>query len=148
MNIYTTLSFLDTRLARVKLMVRRKMRVETLIKACLKRLAPKIRSMEFSVGALTYQPVTFSYETVHFSMSNAEYEIYMDLKRVSKCTLSLLVAIALDLYAERVLADEDFHSYQNYKYFMCKFVLENESKYIFCWNERDEDKKKLYKLIE
>jgi hypothetical protein len=152
MDVYTTISFDKTRLERVKEIVNNThLDLQEAIKKCLKQLSPKVRKRGFNTGSLTYQPVTLEYEPVHFSMTNAEYEIYMDLKKLSKCTLSLLIAIALDLFLEKIILEKNeniFDSYQESKYSMWKYVCENTIYLVFSWNEEVKGEENSYYKIE
>jgi hypothetical protein len=153
MDIYTTFSFDSNREERVeKLLSQSHLTLQELIKLCLKKMAPKILKYSFQKGPLVYQPVTLSYKPMHFHMSDSEYEIYMDLKKISKCTLSLLIAIALDLYAEKislnVSEERIINSYPKYKYHVHYFMNKNTPVYIFSWDETVAKEKPRYIQIE
>jgi hypothetical protein len=146
MTVKTTISFHDVRLVRInRLLETSPLDLQELIKRCLKKIAPKVRKMRFCTGTLEYQPVTKAYETEHFAMSNSEYEIYMDLKKISKCTLSLLIAIALDLYAEKIILTNFEDSYQTSKYLACKYISNSRPFLIYSWDEEVKDEE-TYKI--
>jgi hypothetical protein len=149
MDILTSLNFDQERYCRIeKLVSNYNGEIEQLIKTCLRKLAPQIRKNRFNTGSLTYQPTTLNYEPLPFTMSNAEYEIYMDLKKISKCSLSLLVAIALDLYAESVIRNADSDSYIDYTYKMFFNIYKKFPMYIFYWTEEVKGEKPYYHFIE
>jgi hypothetical protein len=153
MDIFTTLSFLQARLDRINgFLDESELSLEDLIKICLKKLAPKVRDSGFYPGSLTYQPVSLSYKAIHFAMTNAEYEIYMDLKKVSKCTLSLLVAIALDLYSEKIINEfekkQNIDSYQEIKYCIKYNIDEKCPVFIFSWDELIKEERNYHYKIE
>jgi hypothetical protein len=150
MDVQTSLNFLRERELRINLLLENSdLTIQMLIKICLKKLAPMIRKQGFQLGTLSYQPVTNSYFPLPFEMSFSEYDIYMDLKKVSKFTLSLLVAIALDLFAEKILNSNAGHdSYLNSKYFVGFYIYKNMPLYIFSWEEEVEHEKTRYRQIE
>jgi hypothetical protein len=153
MSIYTTISMDQSRLSRLeKIMEDYNISFNDLVKTCLKKIAPLVRKSGFNTGPLVYQPVNLTYEPVYFSMSYVEYEIYMDLKKVSKCTLSLLIAIAVDLYSDKIAysndIDDESNTYRKSNYIARYFIDKKLPVYMFSWGERVEKEEGWYNKIE
>jgi hypothetical protein len=134
--IHTTISmYLPRDIWLAELLAGKHLDKQDLIKICLKKLAKQIRKEGFQDGARKYQPITYAYDTQHFTMTDDEYCIYADLQKVAKLCFSKLIALALDLYAEKVLEEKIVDSYQHTKYLECFLVYKNFPCYVFTWDE-------------
>jgi hypothetical protein len=107
--------------------------LQKLIKLCVDRYSAKIRSSEFQSGARKYQPRGGIWHTEHLELTEMEYGMYLDLQHHSKCCLSLIVALALDEFAEIVLSDEEKNSYLDKAYVQYYTVNNNYPIYVNCW---------------
>jgi hypothetical protein len=149
MDIYTTLNILLHRKVYYEnILLHSDISLQELIKICLKKLAPILREDGFQNGPIKYQPMTLSYKPLPFSMSNNEYDIYMDLKKISKFSLSYLVAMALDRFAETVLQEKELDSYQNTDYFYLLITYKSRPGLVFCWDEIIKKEEKTQIMLE
>jgi c-di-AMP phosphodiesterase-like protein len=111
------------------------MPLQTLIKRCLSILAYEIKKGNFKNGARKYQESCSFWHTEHIYLSDEEYDVYNDLQKQSKCCFSLLVAIALDEYAEKLFEYSEANSYRINSYTKNSIVQNNYQIYVYCWGK-------------
>jgi hypothetical protein len=145
----TSISMYTPRKIRIESMIAgNNLEIQDLIKSCLKILAPKIRKRGFQSNLRKYQDCTYLYKSLHFDVSDAEYAIYLDLQKVSKMCLSKLIAIALDLFAEKVIKNRILDNYQFTEYKSLYFVYKSRQIYMFFWDELVDNSENSDPLIE
>jgi hypothetical protein len=88
---------------------------------------------EYKWHTLSYQKDGPTYKKFHITLKPFEYDTYSDAKKVTRLSFSLIVAIALQRYAELVLYGNVSDTYQLYGY--AKHCIENEfcTYYTFSW---------------
>jgi hypothetical protein len=138
-KIRTTIHFDVSRLGKMKDLSRKYgFTLEELIKWCVMRYAKKIHEMDFGEHALKYQKRDSGWKGEHFSMTDSEYDLYKDLMKHSRCCFSLLVALALEEFAELYLELEGVDSYPIIHYSKNIIFQNNYPIYIFSWGKISE----------
>lgn len=71
------------------------------------------------------------YRRLHISLTEPEYELFLDLKKFCKQSISRLLACAIDLYLDELMSDFNniAHNYPTIKYFMEKTIIDGS----ICW---------------
>jgi hypothetical protein len=108
-----------------------------LIGRCLERFAANFEKDAFADCALKYQEDHDDWKKVHFSLSPDEYDVFFDIKKVSRFSFSLIVAMAVDLYLESVIIQDQSDSYPLGIYTKLCIFDENRPIYIFSWKKMD-----------
>jgi hypothetical protein len=102
--VRTTINFQNDRYSKILIQLSdSNMDMKSLIKAVLKKKVDKIKTELPENGPKKYQSPSDEWKTVHFDMTIIEYDIFQDMMIHTKCTFSLLVALALDEFAYEVL---------------------------------------------
>jgi hypothetical protein len=129
----TTISFEINRYTRAALTAQRLgMPLTDLIKICLKKMSKLIQSNEFQEGLRKYQDDAPEWTNEHFFITEDEYDTYLDLQKHSRCCFSLLVALAIDFFAESVIPENNLDSYPKITYYKEYMVKNNYPIYVFC----------------
>jgi hypothetical protein len=106
---------------------------------CLNRYIPKLKRSNYRFGPTQYQKRASKWENVHVYLHPATAEKYRDVDRHLKYTFSLLVALALDIYAEIVinelLTENKDHNIGLYHDFYSVFsgYTNNQRTFTFIW---------------
>jgi hypothetical protein len=106
-----------------------------LIKIYLEQFVIHFTKTEFEETTLRYQEENKDWKKVHFSMSREEYDVYFDCKKVSRMSFSLIVAIAIDTYADDILNAHLEDSYPLTTYTKICLLENNYPIYLFCWKK-------------
>jgi hypothetical protein len=71
------------------------------------------------------------YKRLHLSLQEPEYELYLDLKKFCKQSVSRLIACAIDMYLDDLIrnVNQDNKKYPLEKYSMNKTIIKGE----ICW---------------
>jgi hypothetical protein len=71
------------------------------------------------------------YRRLHISLTESEYELFLDLKKFCKQSVSRLVACAIDLYLDELVSNlkNIAHNYPPLKYVMEKTIVDGS----ICW---------------
>jgi uncharacterized protein YlbG (UPF0298 family) len=107
------------------------------IRQCVALYIKEMNKKKFEYGTLTYQDKAPQWVKVHFSMSDIEYDIYLDVKKVQRLSFSHIVAIAIDRYLDEVLNGEEKNSYPIVDYSKHCIDDNNSTKYEFLWIKSD-----------
>jgi predicted DNA-binding protein len=148
-KIKTTINFLKERIDQVYEASKSSgIPYKQIIRLCIEQYIAQMKKDTFEEHALHYQQDGSAWKKVHFSMKPEEYDIYLDCKKVSRCSFSLLVAIAIDTYLQSVINNELDYSYHVDTY--SKFCINEEKHpiYLFSWSKTDKTEKILEVLRE
>jgi hypothetical protein len=148
-KLKTTINFVAGRLDLVqKSSTEHGIPYKKLIQRCLKIFISCYSKDIFQNCTLCYQEDHPHWKKVHFTMSTDEYDVYFDLKKVNRCSFSLIVAMAIDNYLEMAIGGYNEDSYPAYKYLKKCINEENYPIYIFSWIETEKTEKILRNLKE
>jgi hypothetical protein len=137
-KIRTTVNFLQSRIDYLKLKaLEHEIPYKTLMKLCIDMYIAKSDKANFKESSLAYQPDGESFQKVHVSMLPAEYDVYFDLKKVSRISFSLIVALAIDTYLETVLSQNQEFSYPVTVYTKLCISKNKMPIYVFSWSENE-----------
>jgi len=125
---------LDTLVALSVAATRLKMSRRDVIVRLLMRIMRDIDSFPGGFKTVTYQPDDAKERWHCFSIKfkHDENEYFTDLRNVCKCSVSLLVGIAVKKYLDELLNDIEKAIY-NYKPFSCYMLQREDSCGIICW---------------
>ncbi len=85
-----------------------------------------------SLGKMVqYQKRSTSNEwhTLHVSLREDDYEYFLDLRKLMKMSVSMILACAVKKYLQRLLNEKITDNYQFKNYILAKMVIDN----IVCW---------------
>jgi hypothetical protein len=107
--------------------------VSGVIKKSVKKYLDSMKKDDFKWHTLTYQKDGPKYKKFHISLLAFEYDSYSDAKKVSRLSFSLIVAIALEKYADLVLYGDLGDTYKLWGYTKHCIVVNNCTYYTFSW---------------
>ncbi len=137
-KIHTTINFLQSRIDYVKEKSRESgITYKKLIKLCIDLFISQWDKRSFNESALKYQPDDDLWQKVHFAMTPGEYDVYFDVKKVSRCSFSLIVALAIDHCLESVLNGDQEFSYPTIAYSKICILHNNFPIYVLCWEKNE-----------
>jgi hypothetical protein len=110
---------------------------KVLIKRCIDCFIIDFDKGKFNESALKYQEDNNEWKKVHFQMLPHEYDVYFDLKKVCRCSFSLIVAIAIDRYLQHVLRGYQEDSYPLNDYTKLCILDEEYPIYLFSWKKTE-----------
>lgn len=99
--------------------------VNQFIKRCLNDTV--IRS-----DAIEYQPLSGSGMREHICLSTADYDLFLDAKKVLRLSLSHIIALALDMLFSK---EENEDSYPHVPYYKEYIQVDNAVIFVFCWGQ-------------
>jgi hypothetical protein len=82
---------------------------------------------------VTYQEKGAVYVKQHFSMLTHEYDTYMDIKKLHRLSFSYIVALALEMFFECILAGDIPQSYPIFAYGKFCITKEDCTFWVFSW---------------
>jgi hypothetical protein len=82
---------------------------------------------------ITYQDEAPLYVKLHFSMLPFEYDTYMDIKKLLRLSFSYIVALALDMFLEQILAGDMIQSYPLFGYGKFCITKKDCTFWVFSW---------------
>jgi hypothetical protein len=82
---------------------------------------------------ITYQDHAPQYVKLHFSMFDFEYDTYLDIKKLLRLSFSYIVAIALDLFLDQIIAGSNEQSYPLFGYGKFCMVKKDCTFWVFSW---------------
>jgi hypothetical protein len=136
--IRTTINFVQSRLDLVIETAKiNDISYKDLISRCINLYIQHWENDSFCESALKYQDDHPEWRKVHFKMSPEEYDVYFDLKKVSRCSFSLIVATAIDLYLEIAVGKYQEFSYPVDTYEKLCILVEKRPIYLFSWVKTD-----------
>ncbi len=97
---------------------------------------------KFKSHAIQYQLPYPEWEHPHITLSNCEYDRFLDVKKVYRFSLSLILAMALENFSESILFEKEMHSYPAYLYQKSIYIDITTRKYTFSWIQKEEGRKK------
>jgi hypothetical protein len=137
-DLRTTINFECNRFENLKKKCEQKeLSICDIVKRCVSLYIRDMNKKKFEYGTLTYQDKAPQWVKVHFSMSDIEYDIYLDVKKVQRLSFSHIVAIAIDRYLDEVLNGEEKNSYPIVDYSKHCIDDNNSTKYEFLWIKSD-----------
>jgi hypothetical protein len=141
-KIISTINFVTQRLDYLKEQAQNHdIPYKKLIKLCIVKYIENFKKNSFKNHALKYQEDSTDWTKVHFKMLPDEYDVYFDLKKVSRCSFSLIVAIAIDTYLDSVLNGNQEFSYPITEYIKICINENNYPIYVFCWKKTEKYEK-------
>jgi hypothetical protein len=69
------------------------------------------------------------WRTFHISLREDDYEYFLDLRKLLKMSVSLILAYAVKKYLKKVMAKNITDNYQFKNYILAKMIIDN----IVCW---------------
>jgi hypothetical protein len=103
-----------------------------LIKIAVKQYLQDSKKLKDSWHTISYQEKGVDYSKVHFSMKGFEYDFYLDAKKFLRCSFTLIVAEALEKYAQLIFMGELVDSYPLQGYTKIHICKNNYSFYVIC----------------
>jgi hypothetical protein len=88
---------------------------------------------DFHETTIQYQKKGFEYHKVHFELEPESYDVFFDLKKVLRCSFSLIVALAIDMFLETIMEPDSKNSYPEFHVEKNCIVENNFTKYMFMW---------------
>jgi len=75
------------------------------------------------------------YHRLHVSLKPGEYEMFLDLRKVYKKSVSFLVAHAIDEYLDEIVSNihQDPDNYPVFNYAMNRMIIDNVVNWILSW---------------
>ena len=139
MIIKTTINIRSDLLARItSAATEARVPVSMMVSALLQRFADRAARLEAQWTRVRYQPRNqgIEWHTRHVQLGMAEYEYFIDLRKVMKLSVSRLVAEAIMLFLDDFigLCGDDIDTYRLVNYAKTHFVLENAICWIYYWN--------------
>lgn len=98
-----------------------------------KIITEKLKNPGFSETTLRYQQPAEGFKPLHISLTKVEYDRFWDIKKLCMCSLSLLLAIAMETYGEDILYEKDCDSYRTNSYVKCFEIKNKIVIYAFMW---------------
>ncbi len=90
----------------------------------------------FKERAVKYQSPAPHWEHPHISLTQIQYDRYLDIKKVYRFSLSFILGMALEKFDESIFETENKDSYPEYFYHK-SIKLDNTMRiYTFIWEER------------
>jgi hypothetical protein len=142
-TVQTTINVeLNRYLIMVSLARERGISLSRLIRDSLNLLADDIQKGDFEESPRKRQAPAEDWTLLHFTMSKSEYDAFLDLQKHAMCFFSLLVAIAIDNYAEKIpVGGFPTDSYRLHSFKKSFIVYNNYPVYFFCWEKMPKKKK-------
>ena len=111
--------------------------VAGLVSALLRRYREDGRMKHSAFTRVRYQERRSrdQWKCLHVSMRCDEYEYSIDLRKFCKLSVSFLVASAIELYLDELLAESgnNIDSYHNHNYAIMNIMLDNVSCWVIYW---------------
>jgi hypothetical protein len=108
-----------------------------MISVMLKHLAAGLKGRGAAWGRVKYQDRRPGEEwrRLHVRLGSDEYEFFLDLKKVVKMSVSLLIAMAIKLYLDQLLVKfgGNIDNYRYHNYAMSKIFIGDVTCWIFYW---------------
>jgi hypothetical protein len=134
MILETTVNFEAERLENLKLKCEEKgVAVSLVIKMAVKMFLDSMKKDEYKWSTVKYQKESLRWKKFHIKLKPYEYDTYMDAKKITRFSFSLIVAIAIDNFSEIILNNEDVESYPLWGYGKYCIVDDNCTYYVFSW---------------
>jgi hypothetical protein len=141
-KINTTINFMEERLELVfDTSKKYGISYKKIIKRCIDCFIIDFNKKGFKESALKYQEDHNKWKKVHFAMLPHEYDVYFDLKKVSRCSFSLIVAMAIDMYLHSVVNQYQENSYPTDTYEKLCILEGNYPIYLFTWKKTEKTEK-------
>jgi hypothetical protein len=133
-SLRTSINISKDRLEKIKLKASEKnFSYSDLIHLCLEHLIPNLKKDEFNDCTIIYQERYQNWVNAHITLNSNQYDIYYDIKKITRLSFSYLVAMAIDLYAETILNDSIENRFVIHQYYK-KFIGDEKlPMYIFYW---------------
>lgn len=107
------------------------------ISSLMRRLADDQEKLVKSWSRVRYQQrgEINSWRRLHVCLRQDEYEFFLDMRKAFKCSVSLLVAYAIELYLDEILEkirkNPDNYRYKNY--IVSQILIDNVVCWMYCW---------------
>ncbi len=111
-------------------------KVDFIIKLFIEKMINEIIIENVFVNtAMKYQEPAEKWDKPHVSFSQHEFDRILDIKKVYRLSLSLVLAMAIEKYGESIFFENNEDSYQDYLCTKVRDMSENDIKYVFCWEK-------------
>ncbi len=108
-----------------------------LMKLYLERMISKLmKTHRFRNHAIQYQEQASEWAKPHLLLDQAEYDRFLDVKKVFRLSLSLILAMAVEYFGEAIFPKTTKYSYPEFLYKKEKFENEYYIRYVFTWKKR------------
>jgi hypothetical protein len=108
MNLKTTINVEANRLQNLKQLCEvHGQSVSTVIKKAVKLYIDNLNMDEYKWCTITYQEKAPQFKKFHITLKPYEYDVYMDIKKITRFSFSLIVALAIDKYLDIILQQTD-----------------------------------------
>jgi hypothetical protein len=107
--------------------------LQAVIKKAVKLYIDSANMTQPKWHTITYQDDGPVYVKQHFSMLPHEYDTYMDIKKLHRLSFSYIVALALEMFFELILAGDIPQSYPIFAYGKFCITKEDCTFWIFSW---------------
>lgn len=105
----------------------------------MRRLQKDYRALTRFCARMRYQErdEKKNWRTLHVCLAERDYEVFLDMRRFSRCSVSLLVACAVEKYMDKLIdlilgenndGDTDNYLFQNY------LIAQNIIDGVVCWH--------------
>ncbi len=111
-----------------------KPRREIIVRLLMRVMGDHLKLMG-GISAVKYQPDDDeqNWHPFHIALKPDEYEFFIDLRKVCKCSVSLLLAIAVRRYGHELTKSNE-KIIDNYPYFQNYVLRRNVVDGIYCWH--------------
>jgi hypothetical protein len=103
----------------------------------LSKMSEDTDSHTITWSRVKYQPRNRNtkWTQIHIYLSPAEYELFIDLRKIYKSSVSRMVAIAIEKYLKEMIPKEGILStnYSKKNYAMSRIILNGITTWIFYW---------------
>jgi hypothetical protein len=130
----TTLNLEETRLEYFKVRCDEEgVSLQSVIKKAVKLYIDSANYEKPKWHTITYQDEGPVYVKQHFSMLAHEYDTYLDIKKLHRLSFSFIVAIALEMFFESILAGDVSQSYPIFAYGKFCITKKDCTFWVFSW---------------
>jgi hypothetical protein len=107
--------------------------VASVVKKAVKLYLDSMKKDQFTWNTVSYQKKALKWKKFHITLKAFEYDTYLDARKVSRFCFSLLVAKAVDEFADTILNSRGEDSYPLHGYTKNCIVKDNCTFYTFTW---------------
>ncbi len=108
------------------------------MRKALKKLVPELGKEKFENCTIKYQSPEDDWNNQHITISQVEYDTFMDIKKVIRLSFSYLVTMAIEKYSDIIDTVENCFSFYDTAYLKQLKILNDIRIYSFCWGIPDE----------
>jgi hypothetical protein len=102
-----------------------------LVKKCVMRCVRQVKKRYFAKKLTMYHPDHPFWDKPHYYVSEEEFDAFLDIKKTIRISFSYFVTIAVELFIDEVINEEEQDSYRIPRYTKKFLMIENSPMFIF-----------------